>query len=103
MKFAGQIRYNYAHKERCFVEYDEFNLNRAENKLLKATLLYLYKNTGSSKNKNDIKKRKLPDNFQEYMHLLNDRDKKVITLRYIDKVTYSKIAEIYSTTYFTPL
>lgn len=55
MKFAGQIRYNYAHKERSFVEYDEFNLNRAENKLLKATLLYLYKNTGSSKNKNDIK------------------------------------------------
>ena len=55
MKFAEQIRHNYAHKERCFVEYDEFNLNRAENKLLKATLLYLYKNTGSSKNKNDIK------------------------------------------------
>ena len=55
MKFAGQIRHNYAHKERCFVEYDEFNLNRAENKLLKATLLYLYKNIGSSKNKNDIK------------------------------------------------
>lgn len=55
MKFAGQIRYNYAHKERCFVEYDEFNLNRAENRLLKATLLYLYKNTSSSKNKNDIK------------------------------------------------
>ena len=48
-------------------------------------------------NKNDIKKRKLPDNFQEYMHLLNDRDKKVITLRYIDKVTYSKIAEILET------
>lgn len=55
MKFAGQIRYNFAHKERSFVEYDEFNLNRAENKLLKATLLYLYKNTVSSKNKNDIK------------------------------------------------
>lgn len=55
MKFSGQIRYNYAHKERCFVEYDAFNLNRTENKLLKATLLYLYKNTGSSKNKNDIK------------------------------------------------
>ena len=55
MKFAGQVRYNYAHKERCFVEYDEFNLNRAENRLLKATLLYLYKSTGSAKNKNDIK------------------------------------------------
>ena len=55
MKFSGQIKYNYAHKERCFVEYDEFNTNRAENKLLKATLLYLYRHTGSSKNKNDIK------------------------------------------------
>lgn len=55
MKFAGQVRYNYAHKERCFVEYDDFNLNCVENKLLKATLIYLYKNTLSSKNKNDIK------------------------------------------------
>lgn len=48
-------------------------------------------------NKNDIKKRKLPANFEEYMYLLNDRDRKVITLRYIDKVTYSKIAEILET------
>jgi len=55
MIFAGQIKYNYAHKERCFVEYDEFNTNRAENKILKATLNYLYKNTTSSRNKADIK------------------------------------------------
>ena len=55
MIFAGQIKYNYAHKERCFVEYDEFNTNRAENKILKATLSYLYKNTTSSRNKTDIK------------------------------------------------
>lgn len=55
MQFSDQIKYNYAHKERCFVEFDEFNTNRAENKLLKATLLYLYRNTGSFKNKNDIK------------------------------------------------
>lgn len=48
-------------------------------------------------NKNDIKKRKLPSDFEKYMHLLNDRDKKVIILRYIDKVTYSKIAEIMQT------
>ena len=38
MIFAGQIKHNYAHKERCYVEYDEFNTNRAENKILKATL-----------------------------------------------------------------
>ena len=55
MVFAGQIKYNYAHKERNFVEYDEFNTNRAENKILKSTLSYLYKNTTSSKNKSDIK------------------------------------------------
>ena len=55
MMFAGQIKYNYAHKERCYVEYDEFNTNRAENKILKATLNYLYKNTTSTKNKTDLK------------------------------------------------
>lgn len=55
MVFAGQIKHNYAHKERSFVEYDEFNTNRAENKILKSTLGYLYKNTTSSKNKSDVK------------------------------------------------
>lgn len=55
MVFAGQIKHNYAHKERSFVEYDEFNANRAENKILKSTLSYLYKSTTSSKNKSDIK------------------------------------------------
>lgn len=55
MVFAGQIKHNYAHKERSFVEYDEFNTNRAENKILKSTLSYLYKNTTSPKNKSDIK------------------------------------------------
>ena len=55
MKFAEQIKYNYAYKEHCYVEYDEFNTNCPENKLLKSTLLYLYKITYSLKNKNDIK------------------------------------------------
>lgn len=55
MIFAGQIKHNFAHKERSYVEYDEFNTNRAENKILKSTLSYLYKNTASSRNKSDIK------------------------------------------------
>ena len=55
LKFSEQIRYNYAHKEKNFIEYDEFNFNRVENKLLKSTLLYLYRHSISSKNKNDIK------------------------------------------------
>lgn len=55
MVFAVQIKHNYAHKERSFVEYDEFNTNRAENKILKSTLSYLYKCTTSSRSKSDIK------------------------------------------------
>lgn len=55
LKVSETIRYNYAHKERSYVEYDEFNINRVENKLLKSTLLYLYRHSSSSRNKNDIK------------------------------------------------
>lgn len=53
--FSQQIRHNFAHKERVYVEFDEFNNNRPENKLIKSTLLYLYRQTTSVKNKNDIK------------------------------------------------
>ena len=55
MKFSQQIKFNHSHKERSFVEFDSFNANRPENRLLKATLLYLYKHSASSKNRNDIK------------------------------------------------
>lgn len=55
MLFSEQIKRNCSHKERSYVEYDEFTVNRPENKLLKAALLYLYKRTASSKNRNDIK------------------------------------------------
>lgn len=55
MKFAQQIKLNHSHKERSYVEYDAFTANRPENRLLKATLQYLYRTSGSSKNKNDIK------------------------------------------------
>lgn len=53
--FTEQIKRNYAHKERSYVTFDEFNTNRPENKLIKSTLLYLYKQTVSVKNKTDIK------------------------------------------------
>lgn len=55
MKFSQQIRFNHTHKERNYVEYDAFTTNRPENRLLKATLLHLYKHSVSSKNRNDIK------------------------------------------------
>lgn len=72
MKFTQQIKYNYAHKERCYVEYDEFNTNCPENKLLKSTLLYLYKNTHSLRNKNDIKM--LLNSFSEVNNSTNYED-----------------------------
>ena len=55
MLFSKQIKHNFIHKEKSYVEYDVFNVNRAENKLIKATLQYLYKTSSSIKNKNDIK------------------------------------------------
>ena len=55
MKFSQHIKLNHAHKERNFVEYDVFSVNRPENRLLKATLLYLYKHSKSSRNRTDIK------------------------------------------------
>ena len=55
MKFSQQIRHNYIHKERSYVEYDAFTVNRPENRLLKATLQYLYRHSTSSRNRNDLK------------------------------------------------
>lgn len=53
--FSKQVKLNRFHKERIYVEYDAFTANRPENKLLKATLIYLCKRTTSSKNRSDIK------------------------------------------------
>lgn len=50
-----QISKNLAHKERFYVSYDEFNLNRAENKLIKSTLLKLQKLSTSSANHKGIR------------------------------------------------
>jgi len=48
LNFNKNIRYNLVHKERFFVEYDEFNTDRPENKLIKSTLLLLQKKTHSN-------------------------------------------------------
>ncbi len=55
LKFAQQIKFNHSHKERSYVEYDAFNANRPENRLLKATLQCLYRHSASSRNRADIK------------------------------------------------
>lgn len=53
--FSEQIKQNFSHKERFFTEFDEFTSNCPENRLVKSTLMLLYKQTRSSRNKTDIK------------------------------------------------
>ena len=55
LMISQQIRWNYCHEERSYVTYDAFTANRAENRILKATLLFLYKKTSSSKTRKNLR------------------------------------------------
>lgn len=55
MIFSQQLKHNHTHKERSYVEYDAFTLNRPENRILKLTLQYLYSHSASSRNRIDLK------------------------------------------------
>ena len=50
-----QIKHNTIHKERFFVEYQEFSSDRVENRLIKTTLEYLYKKSKSNRNQQRIR------------------------------------------------
>jgi 5-methylcytosine-specific restriction enzyme subunit McrC len=45
------IKHNYVSRERFFVRYDEWSINRPENRLLKATLIFLQKQSGDDRNR----------------------------------------------------
>lgn len=49
------IRHNRIHKERSYVAFDEFSPDRPENRLIKSTLLYLYRQTASVRHKSDLR------------------------------------------------
>lgn len=54
--FVNQhIKNNLAHKERFYVGYNEYQVNRAENRLVKSTLLKLQKLTSSVENAKEIR------------------------------------------------
>jgi 5-methylcytosine-specific restriction enzyme subunit McrC len=55
LKISEQIKYNTIHKERFFVQYEEFMSNRVENRLIKTTLQYLYKKSKLNKNQQRIR------------------------------------------------
>lgn len=48
------IRHNYIHKERFYIRHDEWSVNRSENRLLKATLRFLRKQTSDDRNRLSI-------------------------------------------------
>jgi 5-methylcytosine-specific restriction enzyme subunit McrC len=48
--FNEHIKKNMVHKEKFYVSYDEFQINRAENRLIKSTLIKLQKISSNSSN-----------------------------------------------------
>lgn len=54
LNFSQHIKSNFVHKERFFIEYDIFSVNRPENKLIKTTLIFLRKVSSSRINKKDL-------------------------------------------------
>ena len=55
LKIAKQIKQNAIHKERFFIEYEEFSSDRVENRLIKTALEFLYKKSKLNKNQQRIR------------------------------------------------
>ena len=52
---SKQIKYNAAHKERFYMIYDEYEVNRPENKLIKSTLLKLLRLSSNTDNTRELR------------------------------------------------
>jgi 5-methylcytosine-specific restriction enzyme subunit McrC len=68
LKVKDQQRFNLIHKERFYVEYDEYTTNRPENRLIKSTLLKLQKLSNYIENIREIK------NLLTYFELVSTSD-----------------------------
>ena len=55
LKFNEHIRKNIVHKERFYVEYDEYQQNRVENRVLKSTLQLLLKKSRDSEQRKALR------------------------------------------------
>jgi 5-methylcytosine-specific restriction enzyme subunit McrC len=79
-----QIKKNLTHKERFYVRFDEFDINRSENRLIKATLLKLLNLSISSSNVKGIRQQlpyfemvKASTNYaKDFSKVVNDRNTK---------------------------
>lgn len=89
------IKRNIAHKEKFYVEYDEYNINRPENRLIKSTLVKLQNLTSNAKNSKDI--RQLLTSFELVDQSLNyDKDFSLVrndrsTKDYENIIPWSKV------------
>lgn len=52
--FNNHLKQNLTHKERFYVEYQLYNLDRPENRVIKTTLQYLYRCSKDAKNKKEL-------------------------------------------------
>lgn len=55
LRISEHLKYNMAHRERFYVSFDEYSLNRPENRLIKATLLKLQKLSGDLQNQKELR------------------------------------------------
>ena len=77
LQIKEQIAKNYIHKERFFVSYDEYVSDRVENRLIKTTLHYLYKQSKLNSNKKRIR---------EYLFVFDE-----VGVSYTIKSDFSKV------------
>ncbi len=92
--YAEHAKKNYAHKEKFFVEYDVFSVNRAENRLLKKTLETLDKLSSNTLNKKKIRMLLLSlDNVESSQNVRDDFKNSVedrSMSRYFNALKWSK-------------
>lgn len=102
--FAQHLRCNLAHQERFFVTFEDFNINRPENKLIKAALLKLQRISSNAGNLQLIKRFLAVFDFvdastnfvKDFQKVVNNRDTKI----YIELLSWTKIILLNQT--FTP-
>ena len=56
LDMSNHIRYNFLHKEKFFMKFDEFSINSLENSIIKLTIQKLKKISVNSKNKDNLNK-----------------------------------------------
>ncbi|MDY8046990.1 McrC family protein [Paenibacillus polymyxa] len=73
LQVAQHIKRNAGHKERFYVEYDSYSINRPENRLIKTTIELLMKITGSMGNQKELYTLLAAfDNVETTKHLVQD-------------------------------